>query len=74
MRFNDKESINAPIFSGKFHFPTNRLVLEKSQLNVNQIGNLEIIDLDLPINLKPGTSIACREIYLGKLDQVLGKF
>ncbi|MEE2925393.1 MAG: hypothetical protein VX619_11475 [bacterium] len=74
MRFNDKESINAPIFRGKFHFPTNRLVLEKSHLNINKLGNLEIIDLDLPINLKPGASIACREIYLGKLDQILRNF
>ncbi len=71
MRSKNNELLSAPTFKGKFHFPTNRLVLENFQLHNNQIGNLKIKDLDIPINLRPGVSISCREVHLDSLDQIL---
>ncbi len=74
MRSNEKVLLHAPKFRGKFHFPTNRLILEKFELHNDQIGNLSIKDLNLPISMKPGVTITCRELYLNKIDQTLTDF
>ena len=74
MRTLDQKLISAPKLIGKFHFPTNRLVLETFELKNDNFGHLKIKDLDIPINLRPGATIVCREIYSDKLNQTLQNF
>ena len=71
MRTLDQKLLSAPKLIGKFHFPTNRLVLETFELKNDIFGHLKIKDLDIPINLRPGATIVCREIYSDKLNQTL---
>lgn len=65
----DSLAIHSPSFQAKFHFLTNRLILQKVTLDNHRFGRLDIVDLDLPIALQAGASISCRQLAIARLNQ-----
>lgn len=60
MKTRDSPIISSPKFKAKFHFLTNRLILEEVHVHHKKFGDLKIIDLNMPLEFVTGASVSCK--------------